>query len=52
MIAIQENSSRDDAKHAWQTKFLELLPGIERQLRYAFRHVGAEARDEAVQEGK
>lgn len=35
-----------------QSRFLELLPGIERCLRHAFRHLQAEAFEEALTEGK
>ena len=35
----------------WQEPFLEMLPQIERHLRIAFRSLGGEAREEAVQEG-
>lgn len=51
MIAAQTNVNRNTARLGWQAKFLEWLPRIERQLRRAFRHLDAEAHDEAVQEG-
>ena len=34
----------------WQQRFLSLLPQIEGQARFAFRHFKPEARDEAIQE--
>lgn len=51
MIAHQKKSPDGAARQDWQPEFLELLPRIERQLRFAFRQLDAEAREEAVQEG-
>jgi hypothetical protein len=38
------------AEPAWHAGFLSLLPDIRRQLRFAFRHLHAEARQDAEQE--
>ena len=35
---------------AWHAGFLAILPRIRRQARIAFRHLGPEAREDAVQE--
>ena len=34
----------------WQVRFLAMLPAIEAQARFAFRHLGPEAREDAIQE--
>ncbi len=51
MIAYQKQTHGKTARRGWQSKFLELFPRIERQLRTAFRHLDPDAREEAVQEG-
>jgi RNA polymerase sigma factor (sigma-70 family) len=51
MIAHPKKSPGESVRDDWQAKFLELLPGIKRQLRFAYRRLAPEARDEAVQEG-
>lgn len=38
------------SKPAWHAGFMELLPDIRRQVRFAFRRLAAERREEAVQE--
>jgi DNA-binding NarL/FixJ family response regulator len=47
MIAIAKRSIRRRPAD-WQQRYLELLPAIKRQARYAFRKLTAEARDEAI----
>jgi hypothetical protein len=37
-------------KSAWHADFLNMLPAIERRAQIALRHLGAEAREEAMQE--
>jgi hypothetical protein len=48
MIALVESGS--SAKPDWHARFLELLPDIRNQLRYAFRNLEPERRAEAIQE--
>lgn len=45
------NSSRTSTPACWQAAFLSLLPEIRRRLRWAFRDLHSEEREEAVQEG-
>jgi len=35
----------------WQASFVAMLPEIQQRLRYAFRHLDAESRDDATEEG-
>jgi len=37
-------------KSTWHADFLNMLPAIERRAKFALRHLGAEAREEAMQE--
>ena len=43
MIALANPATSD-----WRERFLELMPAIERQASYAFRHLGVEAKMEAM----
>jgi hypothetical protein len=47
MIAIAKRSIRRRSAD-WQQRFLEILPAIKRQARFAFRKLTAEERDEAI----
>jgi ATP/maltotriose-dependent transcriptional regulator MalT len=38
------------ARRTWQAAFLAILPAIQRHVQIAFRHLPAEAREEAIQE--
>ena len=49
MIAI--NNERQTNETNWQTSFVAMLPEIQQRLRRAFRHLDAEAREDAVEEG-
>jgi len=48
MIAF--NKSQQQHKAPWHADFLNMLPAIQRRARLALRHLGAEAREEAMQE--
>jgi hypothetical protein len=48
MIAI--NNERQDNETNWQSKFVTMLPEIQQRLRRAFRHLDAEAREDAAEE--
>jgi hypothetical protein len=48
--AEREHYEVDHSQEEWQRSFLELLPEIERRLRWCFREFTGEAKDEAVQE--
>ena len=50
MIAIAKASSSKRTIPAWHDQFLLMLPAIERHAQIAFRHLDAEASEEAVQE--
>ncbi len=45
------NQHNENCHSNWQTAFVELLPEIEKRLRRAFRHLDAEAREDAIEEG-
>jgi hypothetical protein len=49
MIAI--NSECQNHQTNWQTDFVGMLPEINKWLRVAFRQLGPEAREEAIEEG-
>jgi hypothetical protein len=49
MIAI--NNERQENETTWQSDFVTMLTEIQQQLRRAFRHLDAEAREDAVEEG-
>jgi hypothetical protein len=49
MIAV--NNECHDHQADWQSSFLSMLPEIQQRLRRAFRHLDAEAREDAVEEG-
>ena len=49
MIAV--NNERQDNETTWQSSFVTMLPEIQQRLRRAFRHLDAEAREEAIEEG-
>jgi hypothetical protein len=40
-----------ESQSTWQNEFVIMLPEIERRLRRAFRHLDAEAREDAIEEG-
>ena len=48
MIAFNKKTSQSEPK--WHADFLEMLPAIEQRARIGLRHLGAEAREEAMQE--
>jgi hypothetical protein len=48
MIAV--NNERQDNETTWQSSFVTMLPEIQQRLRRAFRHLDAEAREDAVDE--
>lgn len=50
MIAIARSASTDQRPLDWQERFLSLLPGVERYAKIAFRHLGREASEDAVEE--
>jgi hypothetical protein len=56
MIAIAKPSpgatttDSTNAEANWQDRFADMLPGIRRHIRFAFRHLDAESRQEAAQE--
>jgi hypothetical protein len=53
MIAFAKSypqKSAADSKPAWHAGFMALLPDIRRQVRFAFRRLVGERRDDAVQE--
>jgi len=50
MIARLKKRPRQTPVPAWHAAFLAMLPAIQRQAKVAFRHLDAEAREEAVQE--
>ena len=49
MIAI--SSERQNQDPNWQSAFVDMLPEIRQWIRLAFRQLGAEAREDAVEEG-
>jgi len=49
MIAFSKERRASDVVPAWHARFMSLLPGIVAYARVAFRHLRAEARQEAVQ---
>jgi len=49
MIAIAKPIPRPKSPQPWQAELLVLLPAIQRHAQIAFRHLDAEAREEAVQ---
>jgi hypothetical protein len=49
MIAVENH--RQETPASWQDAFVELLPEIQQRLRQAFRHLDAESRDDATEEG-
>lgn len=50
MQATDQRSLTPHPESTWQNGFLAWLPTIEKQLFFAFRHLGLEAREECVQE--
>ena len=50
MIAIAKPTSSKRSAPAWHQQFLIMLPAIRRHAQIAFRHLDAEASEEAVQE--
>ena len=49
MIAINQEHPRTESQ--WQAEFVAMLPEINRCLRLAFRQLGLEAREDAIEEG-
>ena len=49
MIAV--DNQRQETQATWQAEFVELLPEIQQRLRHAFRHLDAEAAEDAIEEG-
>jgi hypothetical protein len=49
MIAI--NREHPSSESQWQAEFVAMLPEINRWLRLAFRQLGLEAREDAIEEG-
>jgi hypothetical protein len=49
MIAVSR--SPEETRTTWQAAFVALLPEIQQRLTRAFRHLDAEAREDAVEEG-
>jgi len=49
MIAVDNH--RQETQATWQSAFVVMLPEIEQRLRHAFRHLHADARDDAIEEG-
>jgi hypothetical protein len=49
MIALNTESQNNASE--WQTAFTKMLPEINRWLRLAFRQLGPEAREDAIEEG-
>jgi hypothetical protein len=49
MIVV--NNERYDNENNWQSNFVAMLPEIQQRFRLAFRHLDAEAREDAVGEG-
>lgn len=50
MITTARISTPKDSVPAWHAQFLAMLPAIQRHARVCFRHLSAEAKEEAVQE--
>ena len=50
MVALAKQRRRRKSVPAWHARFLEMLPAIVQYARISFRHLGPEARAEAVQE--
>jgi hypothetical protein len=48
---IMTSTSHSDCRESWQTKFVEMLPRIEKLLVIAFRNLTPEARANACEEG-
>jgi hypothetical protein len=45
------NEERQENETNWQSSFVAMLPEIRQRLRRVFRHLNAEAREDAVEEG-
>jgi hypothetical protein len=41
----------DHTESQWQTAFVDMVPEIQQRLRRAFRHLGADSREDAIEEG-
>ena len=50
MIAMRKPNRRQNSTPAWHARFLELLPGIRRYARHAFRRLSLETREDLLQE--
>jgi hypothetical protein len=48
---IDFNNKPEANESDWRSAFLKILPEIQRRLRLAFRNLGPEAREEAIEEG-
>ena len=51
MTELHKSSRRSQNGPQWQDGFLQMLPKIQEQLRFAFRFLKPDAKEEAVQEG-
>ena len=49
MIAVDNH--RQETQATWQAEFVAMLPEIQQRLRHAFRHLRAEAAEDAIEEG-
>ena len=49
MIAVNSDRQKNESK--WQAEFVAMLPEIKKWLRLAFRQLGPEAREDAIEEG-
>jgi hypothetical protein len=47
---IAANNKRQDNESSWQSTFVDMLPEIRKWLGLAFRQLGPEAREDAVEE--
>ena len=45
------DNHRQESRATWQAAFVAMLPEIQQRLRHAFRHLDAEAAEDAVEEG-
>ena len=50
MIALAKAAPKTNRRPKWHARFLCMMPAITKYARYAFRHLDAESRDEALQE--
>ena len=50
IAAVSTTKSTNSSEPSWQRRFVEVLPTIERQTRFALRHLSGEALEDAVAE--